>query len=335
MKNKIITVALIVLIGLTTMGGVINAATDPELEELRRQETINTVIKNLDINIKRLEEKNLTKYALELCGATPVITSSSPVSNVSFGSPYQSWQRCVSGVLTTEENKIRAEKGLRVAVDIIERLGVMRKVEQECGTLPTKPSSNSNIEIEKFRIKSGLWAECSVKATENARKEAKKSGLFDEVAYIQQRSKEFNLEGKLSDICLNTPKFINLTRDQLVSYSEILEIQNWYECARKNITRLVADAEYEKKVETQSLEKVQETLNEAKRLLEAQRQRGVKGAPIPKPIQQVEKPSVKATSSSEIVTSAETPIEPSKETGQPSAVRKIFRNFFNFFRSSR
>lgn len=335
---------LALLIGLMAMGSFANiASADEELEALRQTEALKKATVSVETRENDLESFRLTDKAMERCGVAPEITVRSITNTTrrtgyprTILSPYQRWMDCTAPLVNDKKKIKAAEDSLKPAVEEVSKLGIERRVGQECGPVPTAPQDQNAVEVEKFEIKTRLWVECSPKAIKTARADINKQALFDEVAYIQGKAKEFNLGGKLSDVCSATTKFLNLTRDQLASYGEILEINNWHDCARKNINNMVSEGEYEKRLEVQALEKAQQTLNEASRLLEVQRQKQIKPTPAPtsKPKPQAEKPSVKATTSAEI-TSVEAPAEPNKVKEQPPARRNIFRNFFNFFKFSR
>lgn len=344
MTTRFSKLVLTLTIGLMAMGSFANVASaDEELETLRQTEALKKATASVETRENDIESFGLADKALERCGAAPEITVRSITNTTSRTgprrtvlSPYQRWMDCTAPLVNDKKKIKAAEDSLKPAVEEVNKLGIERRVSQECGPVPTAPQDQNAVEVEKFEIKTRLWVECSPKAIKTARADINKQALFDDVAYIQGKAKEFNLGGKLSDVCSATTKFLNLSKDQLAAYGEILEIKNWHDCARKNIHNMVSEGEYEKRLEAQALEKAQQTLNEANRLLEAQRQKQVKPTPAPasKPKPQAEKINVKATTSVEAA-SLEAPAEPIKETEQPPARRNVFRNFFNFFKFSR
>lgn len=302
-------VILTILIGFMALGSFAHVVSaDEELEALRQTEALNKASASVEARQNDLKSFGLSQTATNRCGEAPEITKQSITNTISrtgprrtILSPYQRWMDCTAPIVLEKKKIKTAEDALKPVVEEVGKLGLDKQVSRECGLLPTSPQEQTATEVEKFEIKSRLWVECAPKAIKNVRAEINKQPLFDEVLYIQQRSREFNLAGELSDLCSATTKFIGLSQGQLASYGEILEIKNWADCARKNINQLVADGEYEKRIEAQALEKAQKTLNEANRLLEAQKQKQVKPTPVstPKPKPQTERPSVKATTSVE------------------------------------
>lgn len=326
-KNKKLLISFVFSV-ITFMPFGVFAQSDSELTKLREEAKIFDAQAEVDKRIKEIEDFTGEEEVYGKCGNAPEINKQNITDKSQrlgsrttiVPSPYKKWITCTKSFVDLYGRFKKAQDELVTTKDVLEVIGypLSDTLIGLCGVAPILDVDKTSIEVEKLELKVKIWRGCVENEMRDLKTTTDTKELILDIEDIQLKSSYYKIQSLLSEVCPQTDRFINMSRDQIFSYSNSLEIRSWVQCIRQRSRPIIQNAqailEYNERLK--NLEK--NTLNKKENL--------IKDYKTPAPVNDKKEESL-------LVEDVPTTVEESKSLKKESPIvffLKRFSTLFNF-----
>lgn len=229
------------------------AQSDSELNKLREEAKIFDAQAEVDRHIKEIEDFTGEEEVYGKCGNAPEINKQNitdksqrlgPRTTI-IQSPYKKWIACTKSFIDLYGRFKKAQDELVTTKEVLEVIGypLSDTLVGLCGIAPIFDVDKTSIEVEKLELKVKIWRGCVGNEMRDLKTTTDIKELILDIEDIQLKSSYYNIQSLLSEVCPQTDRLINMSREQILSYGNSLEVRSWVQCLRQRSRPIIQNAQ--------------------------------------------------------------------------------------------